>query len=88
MTYRGGDSGTIVKMEAASPAVVEASGPTGRREGTIRRLLDQYDKNGSKTYEEVECVARARTPRAARPLRFGGVHETPLFGPPAGCVPS
>ena len=45
----------------------------------LRRLLNQYDKNGNKTYEEPECVARARAPRAARPLRFGGVHETPLW---------
>ena len=71
-------------MVAASPAAVEASGKIGRREGMIRRLLNQYDKNGNKTYQEVECVARARAPRAARPLRFGGVHETPLLALPQG----
>ena len=55
-------------MVAASPAgvEVEASGKIGRREGMIRRLLNQYDKNGNKTYDEVECVARARAPRRAR----------------------
>ena len=59
-------------MVAASPAVVEASGKIGGREGMIRRLLNQYDKNGNKTYEEVECVARARAPRpgAARAAAF------------------
>ena len=29
----------------------------------LRRLLNQYDKNGNKTYEEPECVAHARAPR-------------------------
>ena len=53
-------------MVAASPAAVEASGKIGRREGMIRRLLNQYDKNGNKTYQEVECVApRPRAPRRA-----------------------
>ena len=53
----------LVKMVAASPAAVEGSGPAGRREGMLRRLLNQYDKNGNKTYEEPECVAHARAPR-------------------------